>query len=102
MVWPNQDYFNLTSDRDATQPLPEDYPCTGVLSVFQLVKSQDFSRLCNAIGNPQMREAIFNIWLNRDYTKYAEVTGSQGTKLESWDPADGMRLYIRKDVGQRG
>ncbi len=100
MVWPNQDYFNLTSDRDATQPFPEDYPCTGVLSIFQLIKSQDFSRLCHAIGDPQMRQAIFNIWLNRDYSLYADATGSQGVKLENWDPADRMRLYIRKDVGQ--
>jgi uncharacterized protein (TIGR03663 family) len=100
MVWPNQDYFNLMSDRDATQPFAPDYPCSGVLSIFQLFKNQDFSRLCSAIGNPKMREAIFNIWLNRDYTQYAEVTGSQGVVPQNWDPADRMRLYIRKDVGQ--
>ena len=100
MVWPNQDYFNLTSDRDSSQPFPEDYACTGVLSVFRLFKSTDYSRLCNAVGNPQMREAIFDIWLNRDYTKYATVTGSTGTTLANWDPSDRMRLYIRKDVAQ--
>ena len=100
MVWPNQDYFNLTSSRDSTQDFPADYPCTGVLSVFKLFKETDFSRLCNAVGNPQMREAIFDIWLNRDYTKYAQVTGSTGTTPENWDPSDHMRLYIRKDVAQ--
>lgn len=100
MVWPNQDYFNLVSDRDATQPFPDDYACSGVLSFLQVFKDKDFGRVCNAIGNPQMREAIFDIWLNRDYTAYAQVTGSQGTTLQNWDPSDRMRLYIRKDVAQ--
>jgi sugar lactone lactonase YvrE len=101
MVWPNQDYFNLVSERpDPNLEFDEAYPCTGALSVFRVFKSQDFSRVCAALGNPQMVEAIFNIWLNRDYTLYAQVTGSQGTTLENWDPSDRMRLYIRKDVGQ--
>jgi sugar lactone lactonase YvrE len=100
MVWPNQDYFNLISPRDASQPLPDDYACTGVLGVFRAFPSQDFARLCNAIANPQMRAAIWDIWFNRDYTKYAQVTGSDGTTLANWDPSAHMRLYIRKDVGQ--
>jgi len=101
MVWPNQDYFNLVSDRpDPAAAFDETYPCTGILSIFKLFKSQDYSRICNAIGDPQMRTAIFNIWLNRDYTLYAQVTGSQGLTPQNWDPADRMRLYIRKDVGQ--
>ena len=101
MVWPNQDYFNLTSERpDASQPFPSDYSCSGVLGFFQLFKNTDFSRLCTAIGDPQWRAAIFNIWLNRDYTAYAQLTGGQGTLPQSWDPSDHMRLYIRKDVAQ--
>ncbi|MEM5774496.1 MAG: NHL repeat-containing protein, partial [Anaerolineaceae bacterium] len=67
--WPNQDYFNLT-----------------------------WERVWNAISNPDMREAIFNIWLNRDYEKYAALTGSGNFTLENWQPADRIRLYIRKDV----
>jgi predicted membrane-bound mannosyltransferase/sugar lactone lactonase YvrE len=100
MIWPNQDYFNLSSEREASEPFPQDYACSGVFSVFQLIRGQDFSRLCSALSNPQMRQAIFDIWLNRDYTLYAQVTGSQGLTLHNWDPADRMRLYVRKDVGQ--
>jgi uncharacterized protein (TIGR03663 family) len=101
MVWPNQDYFNLVSERpDAQADFDETYPCTGVLGVLKLIKKYDYSKICNAITNPQMREAIFNIWLNRDYTKYAEVTGSTGTTNQNWDPSDHMRLYIKKDVAQ--
>jgi len=99
MVWPNQDYFNLVSDRfDRNEPFPDDYACSGALGVFKLFKSKDYSRLCNAIGNPEMRAAIFEIWLNRDYKRYAELTGNPGLVDSNWDPSDRMRLYIRKDV----
>ncbi len=71
MVWPNQDYFNLTWDR-----------------------------LQYAITNPDMRAAILDVWLNRDFTKYATATGSTTTTISNWQPSDRMRLYIRKDAAQ--
>lgn len=67
--WPMQDYWNLTFDR---------------------VKS--------ALVNPDMRQALFNIWLNRDYTLYAQVTGNQFLTLENWLPSERMRFYVRKDI----
>jgi len=100
MVWPNQDYFNLINSRpDPTMPF--DDSCTGALQVFHVLKNYDFSRVCSALGNPQMRTAIFNIWLNRDYKLYGELTNSQGIKENSWEPSDRMRLYIRKDVADK-
>jgi sugar lactone lactonase YvrE/4-amino-4-deoxy-L-arabinose transferase-like glycosyltransferase len=66
--WPNMDYMNLNSER---------------------VK--------NAILNPQMREAIFQIWLNRDYTLYSQLVG-QDMSLQNWNPSEKFRLYIRKDI----
>jgi uncharacterized protein (TIGR03663 family) len=66
--WPNMDYFNLS------QP-----------------------RIINAITDPQMREAIFRIWLNRDYSLYSQLTG-QDMSLQNWNPSEKFRLYIRKDV----
>lgn len=67
--WPNQDYWNLTWDR-----------------------------IKFAITNPDMRTAIFNIWLNRDYTLYATITNNNTLTLENWQPANRMRLYVRKDI----
>ncbi|TLN27502.1 hypothetical protein FDZ74_01305, partial [bacterium] len=67
--WPMQDYFNLT-----------------------------WQRVSSAISNPQMRQALFDIWLNRDYTLYAQLQGRSDLTLETWYPANGIRLYIRKDV----
>ncbi|HTX90068.1 MAG TPA: flippase activity-associated protein Agl23 [Anaerolineales bacterium] len=72
MVWPNQDYFGLT-----------------------------WPRLKNAITNPAMREAIFQIWYNRDYSEYASVTGESGLTLANWSPSNRMELFIRKDVADQ-
>jgi hypothetical protein len=55
MWWPNQDYFNL-----------------------------DKTRVLNAITTPQIREGIFDIWFDRDYTKYAQATGSTSMTLTTW------------------
>ena len=72
MWWPNQDYFNL-----------------------------DRARVLNAITNRDVREGIFDIWFDRDYTKYGQAVGSSSVTLTSWQPADQMRLYIRKDVAAK-
>jgi len=69
--WPNQDYFGLT-----------------------------WERIVNVIKDPAMREAIFHIWLNRDYTKYEEIK-ERDMSLPQWSPAEHMRLYIRKDVAAK-
>ncbi len=69
--WPNQDYFDLT-----------------------------WERITAALGNPAMRSALFQIWLNRDYTKYGQVTGKD-MSLPNWNPAARMRLYVRKDVAAK-
>jgi uncharacterized protein (TIGR03663 family) len=69
--WPDQDYYNMTWDRIRT-----------------------------ALNNPEMRNAIFQIWYNRDYTKYAELKGKD-MSLSNWEPSDRMRLYVRKDVASQ-
>ncbi len=66
--WPNQDYFDLTPQR-----------------------------IRDALSNPSMRQAIFEIWLNRDYTRYGQLTGKD-MSLTNWYPSSRMRLYIRKDL----
>jgi uncharacterized protein (TIGR03663 family) len=69
MVWPNQDYFNLT-----------------------------WARVSAAISSPSLRSAIWQIWFNRDYSQYAEVTNEPGFTVPTWSPSDKMQLLIRKDV----
>jgi sugar lactone lactonase YvrE len=69
MVWPNQDYFELT-----------------------------WPRIKNAITDPSFRNAIFQIWLNRNYSAYANITGKTGLTLSDWQPSAKMQLFIRKDI----
>jgi len=66
--WPNQDYFNLTWDR-----------------------------IIDALDDAEMRSALFQIWLNRDYTLYGKLT-NKDMSLTNWYPSSRMRLYIRKDI----
>jgi uncharacterized protein (TIGR03663 family) len=72
MWWPNQDYFNLNRER-----------------------------VLNAITNPAIREGIFDIWFDRDYTKYAQATGNSALTLTTWQPADQMKLFVRKDIAAK-
>ena len=101
MWWPMQDYFTLVFDRDASQPFPEDYPCKGILSFLKSRKSKDYSSLCEVFTNPQVRAGIVQIWLNRDYTAYAQAKGRSDLTLATWEPSAKMRLYIRQDVASQ-
>lgn len=101
MWWPMQEYFNLVSDRDPSQPFPEDYACNGLLSVYKLFKSKDYSRFCEGFTNPAVRNGILQIWLNRDYTAYAQAKGRSDLTVATWEPSSKMRLYIRKDVSEQ-
>ncbi|MBK9602169.1 MAG: TIGR03663 family protein [Anaerolineales bacterium] len=101
MWWPMQDYFNIVEERDPTQPFDENYACSGLLSFLKLVKSKDYTTFCEAFTNPQIRAGVIQIWLNRDYTQYAEAKGRTNLTLSTWDPSAKMRLYIRQDVASQ-
>lgn len=66
--WPMQDYFNLTWERVKT-----------------------------ALTSPEYRAALWDIWLNRDFTAYSALTG-QNITLRNWSPSNRFKLYIRKDI----
>lgn len=101
MWWPMQEYFNLVNDRDASQPFPEDYGCKGMLSIYKLRSSKDYSKFCEGFTNPAIRNGLLQIWLNRDYTAYAQAKGRSDLTLATWEPSAKMRLYIRKDVAEQ-
>jgi DNA-binding beta-propeller fold protein YncE/predicted membrane-bound mannosyltransferase len=66
--WPMQDYWYLT-----------------------------WERLWGYVSDPAQRAAIWDIWYNRDYALYDEVTGKHHT-LDRWPLKDSMRVFVRKDV----
>ncbi len=100
MWWPNQDYFGLVNDRQPG-PFDQNYSCKGVLGFLRLFQTKDFSRICSALLDPNIRAGIIDIWLNRDYTTYAAATGHTDLTLATWQPSDEMRMYIKKDVAQQ-
>ena len=69
LVWPLQDYFGLTWDR-----------------------------IWKGLINPEMRQAILDIWLYKDYTLYAKVSGNNNLRLETWQPSQNIHLFIKKDI----
>ena len=68
MWWPMQEYWNLT-----------------------------WERIRNAWSSPEYRAALWQIWFNRDFTLYGQVTGVDYS-LKNWNPSDRMKLFVRKDV----
>ncbi len=83
------------------EPFSQDYACSGIFGILKLNKSKDYTPICEAFTNPQIRAGIIQIWLNRDYTLYAEAKGRSNLTVSTWDPADKMRLYIRQDVASQ-
>ena len=83
------------------EPFPADYACSGLFSVLKLNRSKDYTSFCEGFTNPQIRAGIIQIWLNRDYTLYAQAKSRSNLTLATWDPAAKMRLYIRQDVASQ-
>jgi DNA-binding beta-propeller fold protein YncE len=47
--------------------------------------------------DPEVRDAVWQIWYNRDFNKYAQLK-NKDMSLPNWQPSDRMRLYVRKDL----
>ncbi|MEE8391829.1 MAG: hypothetical protein V3S14_13675, partial [Anaerolineae bacterium] len=69
--WPMEDYRNLT-----------------------------WARVTRAITDTQTRAALWDIWYDRDYRRYDELTGKTHT-LDAWPLRSEYRLYIRRDVASQ-
>jgi DNA-binding beta-propeller fold protein YncE/4-amino-4-deoxy-L-arabinose transferase-like glycosyltransferase len=69
LVWPMQDYYFLT-----------------------------WERVRYGLTDAEMRSALFQIWLNKDYSKYAQIKGRSDLTVATWSPSDPIRMYLRKDV----
>jgi len=56
-----------------------------------------WSNITRAITDTQTRAALWDIWYNRDYRRYDELTGKVHT-LDRWPLRSEYRLYIRRDI----
>ena len=71
--WPMQEYFYLNADR-----------MNHLLDPF------------NA-NSAQIRQGIFDIWWDRDYTNYGLAT-DKNFDITNWPVSDKMHFYVRKDI----
>jgi predicted membrane-bound mannosyltransferase/sugar lactone lactonase YvrE len=107
MVWPMQDYFGIETWQNVLEGLPlAPSQCrtraTYASAADKLADQQRIQVDCKAIyggiwSNKDYRQALWNIWLNRDYTLYGQLT-KQNFDLAQWPVVDRMRLYVRKDI----
>jgi hypothetical protein len=76
MWWPMQDYFNLVSRPRPELPFDDRLRLQRRAEFLQTALNQK-TILASARGftDPAIRAGIFQIWLNRDYTQYAQAKG---------------------------
>ena len=61
-------------------------------------KNLTWERIRNAITDPLMRQALWEIFWNRDYRKYAEITGQPLNPPTAWPLQESMRVYVEKEI----
>jgi predicted membrane-bound mannosyltransferase/DNA-binding beta-propeller fold protein YncE len=77
--WPMQDYFDLNVNRiDNVFAGDENVPEGGV-------------------SGSALRQGLWQIWWNRDYTAYGRAT-NKDFSIANWPVTDWMDFYVRKDV----
>lgn len=61
-------------------------------------KNLTWERIRNAITNPPMRAALWDIFWDRNYQRYAELTGQKLNPPADWPLAERMRIYIKNET----
>jgi len=61
-------------------------------------KNLTWERIRNAITDPSMRQALWEIFWNRDYRRYAEITGQPLDPPAKWPLQESMRVYVDKEI----
>jgi predicted membrane-bound mannosyltransferase/DNA-binding beta-propeller fold protein YncE len=56
-----------------------------------------WERIRGALATPEMRRALWDLWFDRDYKAYEQVTG-RDLSPRGWSPAERMRVYVREDL----
>ncbi|MBN1267713.1 MAG: TIGR03663 family protein [Anaerolineales bacterium] len=98
--WPNQDYFAMGYDRINSEYIQEQNSA-GIFETDQLGAGgyiwKVTTKLVGFLLDREWRNALWQVWFNRDYDAYAALKGREIT-LQDWDPSDNMKLYVRKDI----
>jgi uncharacterized protein (TIGR03663 family) len=92
--WPNQDYWRLKYDQisaERTSP-------TGQMGVLEYL-GRAWGHISPFFTNERVRSAVWQIWFNRNYSEWAALQSDPKVYThQDWQPADRMRMYIRRDI----
>jgi predicted membrane-bound mannosyltransferase/DNA-binding beta-propeller fold protein YncE len=104
--WPTMDYWSLkwgtiASERNAAMA-PQSATSTKVppMTVFGYLEYV-WPHIQPFFTDPAVRNAVWQIWFNRDYMAWATLRGSDAYALTNWGTAEHMRFYIRKDIASQ-
>ena len=61
-------------------------------------KNLSWERIRNAVVDPSIRQALWEIFWNRNYRKYAEITGQPLNPPAQWPLQESMRVYVEKGI----
>jgi predicted membrane-bound mannosyltransferase/DNA-binding beta-propeller fold protein YncE len=104
--WQNQDYWSLKWDRIESErnaavaqtysQNEQDVPPMTLGEYFKYA----WPHIQPFFTDPVVRNAVWQIWFNRDYTAWAAIQGNDSYTLTDWGVSEAMHYYIRKDIGQ--
>lgn len=94
--WPNQDYFDFTRESVGYSYTADTGKSADQMNIIDYL-GRAFGRVVGYIDTAEERNALMDVWLNRDFTDYLTIKG-QEPSLARWNPSRTMRMYIRKDI----
>ena len=105
MWWPNQDYYSLTWDSIDGERRSDLAQAQQDQQNPEPIAPMTFGEYLRRVGqhlspfftNPQARAAVWEVWFNRDFTRWGEYNAREIT-LPDWQPSETLRMYLRKDV----
>ena len=102
--WPNMDYWSLkwtTIESERTSALQAEYagteeimPKMNIFGYLQYV----WPHIKPFFTDAKVRSAVFQIWLNDDFTEWGALKNSTAYTLTDWGVSARMHYYIRKDI----
>ena len=101
--WPTMDYWSLKWDAIAAQRTAALAPNGATSSKVSPMNVFDYLKyvwlhIKPFFTNPAVRNAVWQIWFNRDYTAWAALTGNNTYTLTNWGTSEAMTFYVRKDI----
>jgi predicted membrane-bound mannosyltransferase/sugar lactone lactonase YvrE len=101
--WPTMDYWSLkwdAIDSERTTALTKNDPTSLKVSPMNGFSYLEYiwPHIRPFFTDPKVRNAVWQIWFNRDYTAWAALTGNNTYTLTNWGTSEAMTFYVRKDI----